>query len=114
MRARGVLALQPRAAALPAVPEQRQQLETFAGMIAMALERVHYVEVAQQRDGADGVRAPAQLAAGRPVARPAHAADGAGRPAEIAGMQPAPALARQPDLASQAIEREARSAWPTW
>jgi two-component system sensor histidine kinase KdpD len=29
------------------VPEQRQQLETFAALTAMALERVHYVDVAQ-------------------------------------------------------------------
>ena len=29
------------------VPEQRQQLETFAALTAMALERVHYIEVAQ-------------------------------------------------------------------
>ncbi|HWI09939.1 MAG TPA: DUF4118 domain-containing protein, partial [Burkholderiaceae bacterium] len=48
MRARGVLALQPEQARLLLVPEQRQQLETFALLTAIALERVHYVEVAQQ------------------------------------------------------------------
>ena len=30
------------------VPEQRQQLETFAALTAMALERVHYIDVARQ------------------------------------------------------------------
>lgn len=48
MRARGVLALQPEQPRLLLVPEQRQQLETFAALAAIALERVHYVEVAQQ------------------------------------------------------------------
>lgn len=48
MRARGVLAVQPGQPRLLMVPEQRQQLDTFAALVAMALERVHYVEVAQQ------------------------------------------------------------------
>jgi two-component system sensor histidine kinase KdpD len=48
MRARGVLAVQPGEPRLLMVPEQRQQLDTFAALVAMALERVHYVEVAQQ------------------------------------------------------------------
>lgn len=47
MRTRGVLALKPIEARLLLVPEQRQQLETFAALAAMALERVHYVDVAQ-------------------------------------------------------------------
>ena len=47
MRARGVLAVRPEDARLLLVPEQRQQLETFAALLAVALERVHYVEVAQ-------------------------------------------------------------------
>ena len=37
---------QPR---LLLVPEQRRQLDTFAALVAIALERVHYVEVAQAR-----------------------------------------------------------------
>ncbi len=48
MRTRGVLALQPEQPRLLLVPEQRQQLETFAVLAAIALERVHYVEVAQR------------------------------------------------------------------
>ncbi len=47
MRTRGVLALRPEKPRLLLVPEQRQQLETFAVLSAIALERVHYVEVAQ-------------------------------------------------------------------
>jgi two-component system sensor histidine kinase KdpD len=42
-----VLAVQPREPRFLLVPEQRQQLETFAALTAMALERVHYIEVAQ-------------------------------------------------------------------
>ena len=48
MRTRGVLALRPEEPRLLLVPEQRRQLETFAALAAIALERVHYVEVAQQ------------------------------------------------------------------
>jgi two-component system sensor histidine kinase KdpD len=48
MRIRGVLTLQPAQAHLLLIPEQVQQLETLARQIAIALERVHYVEVAQQ------------------------------------------------------------------
>jgi len=47
MRVRGVLALEPRGAARPLAPEQRRLLDTFARLIAIALERVHYVGVAQ-------------------------------------------------------------------
>jgi two-component system sensor histidine kinase KdpD len=47
MRSRGVLALHPEEPRLLLVPEQRQQLETFAALTAMALERVHYIDVAQ-------------------------------------------------------------------
>ena len=85
MRTRGVLALRPEDPRLLLVPEQRRQLETFAALTAIALERVHYVDVAQQRDGADRIGAPAQLAARRAVARPAHAARRPGRPRRDAG-----------------------------
>ena len=47
MRCRGVLAVQPEEPRFLLVPEQRQQLETFAALTAMALERVHYIDVAQ-------------------------------------------------------------------
>ena len=47
MRTRGVLALLPSSTDWMQVPEQRQQLDTFATLTAIALERVHYIEVAQ-------------------------------------------------------------------
>jgi two-component system sensor histidine kinase KdpD len=45
--ARGVLALCPKNRRLLKIPEQRQLLDTFAALIAIALERVHYVGIAQ-------------------------------------------------------------------
>jgi two-component system sensor histidine kinase KdpD len=47
MRTRGVLAIEPAHRRWLLVPEQRQQLDTFAALAAIALERVHYIEVAQ-------------------------------------------------------------------
>ncbi len=52
MRTRGVLAIVPDAHVVQNkraifLPEQKQLLDTFASQIAIALERVHYVEVAQ-------------------------------------------------------------------
>jgi two-component system sensor histidine kinase KdpD len=47
MRTRGVLAIQPESRRWILIPEQRQQLDTFATLAAIALERVHYIEVAQ-------------------------------------------------------------------
>jgi two-component system, OmpR family, sensor histidine kinase KdpD len=46
-QARGVLAVKAHNRRLLRIPEQRQLLDTFAAMIAIALERVHYVGVAQ-------------------------------------------------------------------
>lgn len=62
MRTRGVLVIAPQYADTPDInseaaaetrrmifqPEQRQLLDTFATQIALAIERVHYVEVAQE------------------------------------------------------------------
>jgi len=47
MRVRGVLAVLPAKPRWLLIPEQIQQLETLARQIAIALERVHYVDVAQ-------------------------------------------------------------------
>ena len=47
MRVRGVLALCPAHSRWLLIPEQLQQLGTLARQIAIGLERVHYVEVAQ-------------------------------------------------------------------
>ncbi len=48
MRVRGVLALKPAQARWLLIPEQKQQLDTLARQVAIALERVHYVEITQQ------------------------------------------------------------------
>jgi two-component system sensor histidine kinase KdpD len=47
MRTRGVLALACGRMEDLAIPERRQMLYTFAAQIALAIERVHYVEIAQ-------------------------------------------------------------------
>jgi len=47
MRVRGVLALTPAQPRWLLIPEQMQQLDTLARQIAIALERVHYVDIAQ-------------------------------------------------------------------
>lgn len=47
MRTRGVLAVEPTNPRWLLIPEQRRQLDAFAALIATALERVHYIEVAQ-------------------------------------------------------------------
>ena len=48
MRVRGVVALALRHPQRLAVPEQRRLLDTFASLLAIALERIHYVDVAQR------------------------------------------------------------------
>ncbi len=47
MRTRGVLAMVPATLHQIVQPEQQRLLDTFAAQIALALERVHYVEIAQ-------------------------------------------------------------------
>jgi two-component system sensor histidine kinase KdpD len=47
MRLRGVLAVQPRDPTRLAVPEQRRLLDTCASLLAISLERIHYIDVAQ-------------------------------------------------------------------
>ena len=48
MRVRGVVVLALRHPQRLNVPEQRRLLDTFASLLAIALERIHYVEVAQR------------------------------------------------------------------
>lgn len=48
MRTRGVLALAAPRRSLFLNPDSRRQIEAYATLIAIALERLHYVEVAQQ------------------------------------------------------------------
>ena len=48
MRTRGVLAVKAGNRRTLMIPEQRRHLDTFAVLVAIALERVHYVDVAQR------------------------------------------------------------------
>lgn len=48
MRCRGVLAVQLERPQLLKIPEQQRLLDTFARLIALALERVHYTTVARE------------------------------------------------------------------
>lgn len=48
MRQRGVLAIEPAAGAQALGPEQRRLLETCASLLAISLERIHYIDVAQK------------------------------------------------------------------
>ncbi|CAN5417201.1 DUF4118 domain-containing protein [soil metagenome] len=47
MRARGVLAIEAREPGRLSGPEQGQLLTTFASLLAISLERIHYIDVAQ-------------------------------------------------------------------
>jgi two-component system sensor histidine kinase KdpD len=47
MRTRGILAIALSDPGAVLAPEQRQQLDTFSALAAIALERVHYIDVAQ-------------------------------------------------------------------
>jgi two-component system sensor histidine kinase KdpD len=47
MRMRGVLAIEPRNPSRLAGPEQRRLLDTCASLLAISLERIHYVDVAR-------------------------------------------------------------------
>ncbi|MBE7939685.1 DUF4118 domain-containing protein [Ramlibacter aquaticus] len=48
IRVRGVLALKPADPAALLAPDQKKQLDTLARQVAIALERVHYVDIAQK------------------------------------------------------------------
>ncbi len=48
MRVRGVIAVEPANPRLLMIPEQRRLLDTYAALIAIAVERVHFVTVAQE------------------------------------------------------------------
>jgi two-component system sensor histidine kinase KdpD len=50
MRVRGVLSVEPDEGALAPDADQRRLLETFAALIAISLERVHYISVAREAE----------------------------------------------------------------
>lgn len=107
MRLRGVLALQPDQPRWLLIPEQVQQLDTLARQIAIALERVHYVEIAQQAvvDMASERLRNALLAAiSHDVRTPLTALIGLAESLR----QSQPPLAPSQAAAAQAIEAQAR------
>ena len=73
MRVRGVVAVAPVDGDAYELLAQRQRLETMASLVAIAVERVHYVDVAQRTQVQIGVRAPAQFDPLGALARSAHA-----------------------------------------
>ena len=48
VRIRGILAIKPGDKRWLMIPEQQRQLETLASLIAIALERVHFVDISQE------------------------------------------------------------------
>jgi two-component system sensor histidine kinase KdpD len=106
-QARGVLALRPKNRRLLKIPEQRRLLDTFAALIAIALERVHYVGVAQQasvRMESERLRNSLLAALSHDLRTPLTVLVGL---AESLTMTKAPLSAQQADIA-QAIQDEAR------
>ena len=84
-RSLGVLGVLPANRRRVLLPEQRRLLETFAGQIALALERAALGEEAATLAHRRRDREPAQHAAGVDLARPAHAARGHHRRRQHAG-----------------------------
>ncbi|MDD5332327.1 MAG: DUF4118 domain-containing protein [Rhodoferax sp.] len=107
MRIRGVLALQPAHPRWLMIPEQVQQLETLARQIAIALERVHYVEVAQAalvQMESESLRSALLAAISHDVRTPLTALVGLAESLEHS----APPLAAEQASSARAIVQEAR------
>ncbi|MET0351473.1 MAG: DUF4118 domain-containing protein [Rhizobacter sp.] len=100
MRVRGVLVIEPRDPARLAGPEQRRLLETCASLLALSIERIHYVDVAQstlvQMESerlrhsllaaiSHDLRTPLAALVGMADTLALTAGEGGGRAAEIAG-----------------------------
>lgn len=107
MRIRGVLALQPAHPRWLMIPEQVQQLETLARQIAIAIERVHYVEVAQAalvQMESESLRSALLAAISHDVRTPLTALVGLAESLEHS----APPLAAEQASSARAIVQEAR------
>jgi two-component system sensor histidine kinase KdpD len=122
MRTRGVLAVVVRDENELTVPEQRRMLDAFAAQIALALERVHYVDIA--RDAlvnmeSERLRNSLLSAISHDLRTPLTTIVGfssmlaQGRQARVAGGEPtasqseAPSAARRDDELVDAIHEEA-------
>jgi two-component system sensor histidine kinase KdpD len=107
MRTRGVLVIEPANPRQLLVPEQRRHLDTFAALTAIALERVHYVEVAQQallHMESERLRNSLLAALSHDLRTPLAALQGLG---ETLALTKPPLTAEQLDIAL-AIAQEAR------
>ena len=113
MRIRGVLAVALPEDSPDLPPENLALLETLASLVAIAVERLHYVDVAQRHAGRDGFGAPAQFDPVRAVARPAHAADRAGRAGRFAVPDQAGPAGAAPWKPRRPCANRPR-AWPAW
>jgi len=99
MRMRGVLAVAPQQPARLVGPEQQRLLATCASLLALSLERIHYVEVAQQTTvqvESERLRNSLLAAISHDLRTPLAAMVGM---AESLTMQPLPEPARQAELA---------------
>ena len=106
MRNRGVLALQPSNPRWLIIPEQVQQLETLARQIAIALERVHYVEIAQTavvQMESERLRNTLLAAMSHDVRTPLTALVG-----QAEALASSASLGRQERISARAISQEAR------
>lgn len=107
IRIRGVLALQPTQPRWLLIPEQIQQLETPARQIAIAIERVHYVEAAQAavlKRESESLRNSLLAAMSHDVRTPLTALVGLAELLEHS----VPALSHHQASSARAISREAR------
>jgi len=107
MRIRGVLALQPAHPRWLLIPETVQQLETLARQIAIAIERVHYVEVAQAavvQMESESLRNALLAAISHDVRTPLTALVGLAESLE----RSSPALAESQAATARAISQESR------
>jgi len=110
MRSRGVLAVQPREPRFLLIPEQWQQLETFAALTAQALERVHYIEVARSATvqmESERLRNSLLAALSHDLRTPLAALVGT---AEMLALSQPPLGAPQLELAANLIEKSRRMA----
>ena len=106
-QARGVLAVKADNRRLLRIPEQRQLLDTFAALIAIALERVHYVGVAQEalvRMESERLRNSLLAAVSHDLRTPLTVLQGL---AEVLAMNNPPLSAAQLD-AAETMQEEAR------
>ena len=106
MRTRGVLAIYPRNLQWLPAPEQERLLQAGASLIAIAIERVHYIEVAQQallQMESEQLRNNLLSALSHDLRTPLTALVGL---ADTLALQPPPLMGEQAELA-RAIRDEA-------